>query len=404
MTVSTKRCTTIADILHHPSGQAVRGHHSPAPRDSGKATSAANARALNNWLVNDWLAGYPYANVAVFDFYNVLTSSAGGSQSNDVDAEDGNHHRWWGGAVQHAPKRRTATSHLRFRRQPPSAPGTKATAEFVPCSAFTTTAGKPASLPPFPAARRVAARSQLLRGDEMARLLRCPRFKSQVLPLCWMISRQYHLAPGWQPFWDEGTPTTISCAPTAGTARTGAQALQIDFNVAADSWATCALFFDQPQDWSAWQGISFSLHASQPALVFDVDVYRNTPQGTETYLFTIEAPPDSLDGWAPVQITWEQLLRAAWEADPGTPLGAPLLIEGLAFGLSTYPDTPNLGGIWVDDLQFISEGEPQDAEPAAPAPAPTEIPTAVADATGAEPDAEKAVEPEPTGGSTAKHA
>ncbi len=35
---------------------------------------AANARAFNNWLANDWLRDYPHRNVAVFDFYNVLTS------------------------------------------------------------------------------------------------------------------------------------------------------------------------------------------------------------------------------------------------------------------------------------------------------------------------------------------
>lgn len=64
-------------------------------------THASNARALNDWLVNDWLAGYPYNNVAVFDFYNVLTSSAGGPESSDLGEESGNHHRWWNGAVQH---------------------------------------------------------------------------------------------------------------------------------------------------------------------------------------------------------------------------------------------------------------------------------------------------------------
>jgi hypothetical protein len=39
------------------------------------ATYAANARAFNQWLMYDWLAenSYTQANVAVFDFYNVLT-------------------------------------------------------------------------------------------------------------------------------------------------------------------------------------------------------------------------------------------------------------------------------------------------------------------------------------------
>ena len=38
-------------------------------------TYAANARAFNNWLVYHWLYenNYTYSNVAVFDFYNVLT-------------------------------------------------------------------------------------------------------------------------------------------------------------------------------------------------------------------------------------------------------------------------------------------------------------------------------------------
>lgn len=36
------------------------------------STYADNARAFNNWLVNDWLDDYAYKNVAVFDFYDVL--------------------------------------------------------------------------------------------------------------------------------------------------------------------------------------------------------------------------------------------------------------------------------------------------------------------------------------------
>lgn len=35
---------------------------------------ADNAKAFNQWLVNDWLKEYPYKNVVVFDFYSVLTN------------------------------------------------------------------------------------------------------------------------------------------------------------------------------------------------------------------------------------------------------------------------------------------------------------------------------------------
>ncbi len=70
------------------------------------SASADNARAFNNWLVNEWLSSYPHNNVFVFDFYNVLTSNGGSTRTNnpnlnDLGAADGNHHRWFGGAIQH---------------------------------------------------------------------------------------------------------------------------------------------------------------------------------------------------------------------------------------------------------------------------------------------------------------
>ena len=89
-------------------------------------TYAANARAFNDWLYGSWLASnnYPFHNVAVFDFYNILTAP---------DA----HHRYGNGDIEHVvvPGRDTSAY--------PSAPGgaddhpnvagsLKATSEFVP--------------------------------------------------------------------------------------------------------------------------------------------------------------------------------------------------------------------------------------------------------------------------------
>jgi len=87
-------------------------------------TYAANARAFNTWLVRDWLAenGYTERNVAVFDFYNVLT------------AED-NHHRYHDGVIEYVTDTGGDTSFY------PSDPGDdhpapsgnrKATREFAP--------------------------------------------------------------------------------------------------------------------------------------------------------------------------------------------------------------------------------------------------------------------------------
>jgi len=56
--------------------------------------AAANARAFNRWLVDDWLEDYPYQNVAVFDFYNVLTSNGVSPETSDAGKSSGNHHRY----------------------------------------------------------------------------------------------------------------------------------------------------------------------------------------------------------------------------------------------------------------------------------------------------------------------
>jgi len=64
-------------------------------------TYSSNARAFNEWLMHDWLHDYPHNNVFVFDFYNVLTTSGGSPEINDLNRETGNHHRWWHNAIQH---------------------------------------------------------------------------------------------------------------------------------------------------------------------------------------------------------------------------------------------------------------------------------------------------------------
>ncbi|MBU0976696.1 MAG: SGNH/GDSL hydrolase family protein [Patescibacteria group bacterium] len=58
------------------------------------ATYADNARAFNNWLVNDWLSDYKYENVTVFDFYDVLTGGSGNTlaypSGDDHPSQEGN--------------------------------------------------------------------------------------------------------------------------------------------------------------------------------------------------------------------------------------------------------------------------------------------------------------------------
>lgn len=105
----------------------------PLMQGDTSAEHALNARAFNTWLVNTWLAGYAHRNVAVFDYYNVLTSNGGDVATNDAGAEAGNHHRWWNGAVQHLQTvNNNYAAYPSGDSHPTTAGHQKATEEFVP--------------------------------------------------------------------------------------------------------------------------------------------------------------------------------------------------------------------------------------------------------------------------------
>ena len=95
---------------------------------------SSNARAFNQWLINDWLNGYPYSNVFVFDFYNVLTTNGGSPSVNDLGRATGNHHRLWSGAIQHSFDGNPSHNVLAYPTgddHPGRAGNLKATGEFV---------------------------------------------------------------------------------------------------------------------------------------------------------------------------------------------------------------------------------------------------------------------------------
>jgi hypothetical protein len=106
----------------------------PQSKNETDAEHAACARALTDWLVNDWLKDYPHKNVAVYNFYNVLTSNSGSVNKNDAGKEAGNHHRFWNGQVQH---QKTVNSNFSAYpsapddSHPTAAGNKKATEEFV---------------------------------------------------------------------------------------------------------------------------------------------------------------------------------------------------------------------------------------------------------------------------------
>ncbi|RLD04008.1 MAG: hypothetical protein DRI65_11605 [Chloroflexota bacterium] len=110
----------------------------PPLRDRG---NAANARAFNLWLLNDWLDenDYPYNNVAVFDFYNVLTGKDG-------------HHTFEDGQEIHQVASKDTLAYPSGDDHPSKKGSQKATDEFIPLLNYFYNrwqAEKPTSLPPI---------------------------------------------------------------------------------------------------------------------------------------------------------------------------------------------------------------------------------------------------------------
>jgi len=106
----------------------------PSLKENVSSKVADNLRAINSWLVKEWLIDYPHSNVFVFDYYNVLTSNGGNPDTNDLGFENGNHHRLDNGQIKHEIRlKNNFLSYGVWGDDHPTAVGhQKATGEFIP--------------------------------------------------------------------------------------------------------------------------------------------------------------------------------------------------------------------------------------------------------------------------------
>lgn len=322
-------------------------------------TYADNARAFNNWLVNDWLAenNYTLNNVAVFDFYNVLT---------DPDA----HHRIVNGQVEHILGGRN-TLYYPSEDDHPSVQGSrKATEEFVPMLNYFYDRWQ-SSGPVAPA----QITTEPTEGQAtLPPLIAPPSGAVSLLD-------NFEGAPpastsGWEGYFQDGADTRLTCAVDSAMAHAGTASLKFDFDVAANTWATCGFYYDSTQNWSQGQGVSFYLYADNTGIPFDVDLYGGSPGGRTSYSFHTQTPASSESNWVLVEIRWADILRAEWEENPGQAFN-PAEVTGFSIGLST-PETERIAGtIWIDDLYLLGEtvSAPVD-EPTVQPPVQTPEPTA----------------------------
>jgi hypothetical protein len=297
-------------------------------------TSAKNARAFNQWLVDDWLRenNYTLKNVAVFDFYNILT---------DPNA----HHRVKDGQIEHVLGVRNTLSYPSGDDHPSEQGSRKATEEFLPMLNLfyhQWQATAPAQAAPQPDVNAPAEPQPEAQSATSAVTGSIDNFDAGIIAG----------TSGWEAFRDESTSTSMACGAEAGTGR-GGNSLKLEFNIAANSWGTCALMYETPQNWSAGNGLVFYFRSAQAGTLFDIDLYAGTPENRETYLYTIEAPAESVNGWVPMELRWGDFRRASWEENADAPFAKANQVTGMAFGLGTAPDAPNKSTVWVDDIALL---------------------------------------------------
>ncbi len=314
----------------------------PLMESETTAARAANARAFNDWLVEDWLADYSLANVAVFDYYNVLT-------------HPDSHHRWNGSQIEHIQAVATNISAYPSGDSHPSSAGhRKATTEFVPLlnvyydrwqaeETSTAPTEQPTEQPPETAPTSTPT--------SPAESSPTPTDAPATAPTGSIEDFESDSA------WDTSAETgsAIRCGRETSTVHSGANALHIQYEILSEGWGDCGHHFDSVQDWSGGRGLSFWLRADgvpewATLMLFSGD--SNSPTPFEIALEIRE------QDWVQMAFPWSDFARAPWADDSGLDEIDPARITG--YGISLGPGD---GDVWMDDLTLMTE-EAEEAEEA----------------------------------------
>ncbi len=335
-------------------------------------TYAANARAFNNWLVYEWLAGYPYSNVAVFDFYNVLTTNGGHPDTNDLGRDSGNHHRYHDGAIQHIfdgddDANPNVSEYPTDGDDHPSPAGNqKASGEFVPVlnvyynRYLAAASGEapppptaiptppPGETPPPPTAVPTPPPDEEGGKEQKQEKVAEPRAAGLIDD----FEGTYGPYEGWSPYTDEQGDTTFEYRLDGEVYYNGATSLRMEYDIAPWGWCGCGRSYDSPQDWSGGTGLSMRLHGDRADQDLGVTLYVDGSGEPTPFEFWFEAPAESVDDWALVELPWEGFIKPDWAGGAGLSEFDPAQVVGIWFGF-VAEEGRNTGTVWVDDIRLV---------------------------------------------------
>ena len=324
------------------------------------SSNAANARAFNDWLVNDWLANYEGNNVAVFDFYNVLTGPE-------------NHHRYNNGQIEHVYQQGMNTNYYASSPgddHPSQAGSRKATDEFIPLLNIYYNrwkAGAPAAPPPATDAEPPPADDGGSAEQPEGQPQEEPAQPASSAPAAGVIDDFEATAGFWHPASEDSVGSTVECVADNGTVHGGSTSLRMDYKINEGGWVDCGMSYETPQNWSGGEGIAIWLHATETNQPFNVTIISGesfTP--FEVFLSTT---PESAADWVLYNIPFSDFEKAQWADEGGLSVIDPSHVVGFDFTVEPG-EGGSQGSLWFDDISLSGAPQGEQSQPAGEQPQP----------------------------------
>jgi hypothetical protein len=130
-------------------------------------------------------------------------------------------------------------------------------------------------------------------------------------------------------------------------AYSGNNALRIEYSLAANGWVGCERYYETPQDWSASDGIRFTLYSQQSGLGGSLII--TVGEGDQTAPFEAFYEVGDAENWQQVYFSWQDFQRPDWAEEGGPQTFDPASVVGFDFAFSAGEEAIE-NVIWVDDL------------------------------------------------------
>lgn len=301
-----------------------------------------NARAFNDWLVNEWLISYTGTNVAVWDFYAVLSHK-------------NNHHRFSDNEIDYINTNGNGTAAYDSWGDPhPNQSGNqKATEEFVPVLNIYVNrwlSGLPAHVFPTGYTPELFTQQPNPADSEEEE-----EFSYQEQPIEEIPSQLIDNFDGelhWEAY--HGENATIRCELTPRVHISPPYNLEIIVDVPQADWASCEYYFDEPGDFTSSLGLTFQLYSDTKNFPYTVLIYAGDPQNPDLFGFDLMTTENQYQVWQTVQIPWKSF-------NPISNDSAFLdlsQVEGIVFAFGTDSDIS--GTIAVEDMVVGNLMEPSE--------------------------------------------